>query len=222
MLEVGNGGMSTAEYRTHFTMWAAIKSPLIMGNKLDQLTPEDYAILTNPAVLALSQDPSGSAIQRRLVRQLPDKDQWGFGNVQIWSGSLWAGDYVVVFLNAGNSTQTISASLVEIFGGLATSEQAQVDWEYYDLWADNVTIPADVAAGVLNGTAELGGDTPGYYNATEMSWADGLARNDSRLLGSYAGKVAAQGTVTAEVGAHDVAAWRFREVGKGSGRKDEL
>ena len=67
MLEVGNGGMTTAEYRTHFTMWSAIKSPLIMGNKLYDLSPEDYAILTNPAVIALNQDPGGSAIARRFV-----------------------------------------------------------------------------------------------------------------------------------------------------------
>jgi len=34
MLEVGNGGMSTEEYKTHFGMWAALKSPLILGHDL--------------------------------------------------------------------------------------------------------------------------------------------------------------------------------------------
>jgi alpha-galactosidase len=88
MLEVGNGGMSYDEYKTHFSMWAAIKSPLIMGNKLDRLSPEDYGILTNPAVLAISQDPQGSAVQRQRVIKLPEseQDEWGFGEVQIWSG----------------------------------------------------------------------------------------------------------------------------------------
>ena len=37
MLEVGNGGMTTIEYQTHFAMWALIKSPLILGNNLAQM-----------------------------------------------------------------------------------------------------------------------------------------------------------------------------------------
>src|ERR1700742_1383633 len=64
MLEVGNGGMTYDEYKVHFSMWAAIRSPLIMGNKLDKLSPEGFAILVNPAVLAISQDPSVSAVSR--------------------------------------------------------------------------------------------------------------------------------------------------------------
>ena len=31
MLEVGNGGMSDVEYRTHFSLWAISKAPLIIG-----------------------------------------------------------------------------------------------------------------------------------------------------------------------------------------------
>jgi alpha-galactosidase len=34
MLEVGNGGMTTIEYQTHFAMWAVNKSPLILGHNL--------------------------------------------------------------------------------------------------------------------------------------------------------------------------------------------
>lgn len=37
MLEVGNGGMTDIEYRTHFSMWALIKSPLILGNDLTNM-----------------------------------------------------------------------------------------------------------------------------------------------------------------------------------------
>lgn len=31
MLEVGNGGMSFDQYQSHFALWAAIKSPLLIG-----------------------------------------------------------------------------------------------------------------------------------------------------------------------------------------------
>jgi len=30
-MEVGDGGMEYDEYKTHFSMWVAIKSPWIMG-----------------------------------------------------------------------------------------------------------------------------------------------------------------------------------------------
>lgn len=222
MLEVGNGGMTTAEYRTHFTMWAALKSPLIMGNKLDQLSAVDYGILTNPAVIALNQDPQGSAAGRKLVRQVDSKDQWGWGEVQVWQGGLWQGDQVVIFLNAANETQTIEVPLWQIFG-TPKAQQAQSAWDMYDLWGDNVTISEEVAAGVLNGTAQLDENTSGYYNASQMSWKEGLAMNDTRLLGVFEGTVEAGGMVSAEVAAHDVKAWRFRPAGKGrTQRKDEL
>jgi len=31
MLEVGNGGMSTEEYKAHFSLWALLAAPLIAG-----------------------------------------------------------------------------------------------------------------------------------------------------------------------------------------------
>ena len=38
MLEVGNGGMTDNEYVAHMSLWALMKSPLIMGNNLDKIT----------------------------------------------------------------------------------------------------------------------------------------------------------------------------------------
>ena len=37
MLEIGNGGMTRSEYITHFSMWAVVKSPLILGNNLENI-----------------------------------------------------------------------------------------------------------------------------------------------------------------------------------------
>lgn len=226
MLEVGNGGMGYDEYKMHFSMWAAIKSPLIMGNKLYDLSPEDYGILTNPAVIALNQDPEGSAIQRRLVEQTDNKDRWGVGEVQLWSGSLFGGDQVVAFVNAANSSRTISYDLVEVFGGVLTNEQAQQAWNLYDVWGNETVIPAVSAAMVLNGTVGIEAVDEGrwYYNASETSWADGLASNNTLLLGTPAGRVEAAGTLSAEVPSHGIAMWRLRSADKGNTKKkrDEL
>ena len=58
MLEVGNG-MSEAEDRAHFSLWVALAQPLHMGNDLTSLQPATLAILGNPEVLAVADDPLG-------------------------------------------------------------------------------------------------------------------------------------------------------------------
>ncbi len=62
MLEVGNGGMSITEYKSHFTIWAVFKSPLILGNDLSQLTPEVSSIIKNKELISINQDPLGLSV----------------------------------------------------------------------------------------------------------------------------------------------------------------
>ncbi|KAF1807859.1 alpha-galactosidase 1 [Eremomyces bilateralis CBS 781.70] len=57
MLEVGNGGLTPAEARSHFALWAAMKSPLLIGTQLDKIPADDLAILKNRYLLAFNQDP---------------------------------------------------------------------------------------------------------------------------------------------------------------------
>jgi len=57
MLQVGRGGMSTNEYRTHFTLWAILAAPLLASTDLRSVSASDLAILTNGAAIAINQDP---------------------------------------------------------------------------------------------------------------------------------------------------------------------
>ena len=59
MLEVGNGKLSLAENRTHFSWWAILAAPLLAGNDLPNMKPEIHAILTNKDVIAIDQDALG-------------------------------------------------------------------------------------------------------------------------------------------------------------------
>ncbi len=220
MLEVGNGGMTYDEYKVHFSMWAAIKSPLIMGNKLDELSPEDFAILVNPAVLAISQDPSVSAVSRNVRQQVDDRDQYGFGEVQVWQGSLSHGDQVVAFLNGGNNSRTMAYSLVDVFGGIRTNGNAKKSWDLFDVWGNQTVMPVNIAAQVLNGTLSVGNAT-GYYNASETTWAMGLNQSNPMLMGTPAGSVQAGGSLSAQVPRHGIQMWRLREASS-STRRDEL
>jgi alpha-galactosidase len=231
MLEVGNGGMTYDEYKTHFSMWAAVKSPLIMGNKLDQLSPEDYAILVNPAVLAINQDPLASSISRKIRTQVAEKDRYGFGEVQVWSGSLVNGDQVVAFLNGGNASAVLTWSLVDVFGGLKTNTMAASAWDLFDVWGNATVMPVDVAAAVLNGTLDVG-STDYYYNASRTEWAVGLNQSAAAtaanttsgtlLLGTPSGSVASGGSLSATVPSHGIQMWRLRPAQPAARKRDEL
>jgi alpha-galactosidase len=82
MLQVGNygtgsingRGMTDTEYQTHFSMWALMAAPLIAGNDLSSMNAATRAILTNPEVIAVDQDPLGA--QGRRIRDLGDREIW--------------------------------------------------------------------------------------------------------------------------------------------------
>ncbi len=74
MLEVGNGGMTDAEYITHFSLWSISKAPLIIGCNVLDMSAATVATLTNPEVIAVNQDPLGVQGKKVAfqVSQLPD------------------------------------------------------------------------------------------------------------------------------------------------------
>ena len=63
MLEVGNGGMTGDEYRTHISLWAMLRAPLIAGNDLRQMSDETKSILMNTEIIAIDQDPAAMPVQ---------------------------------------------------------------------------------------------------------------------------------------------------------------
>jgi alpha-galactosidase len=54
MLEVGNGGMTLDEEKTHFALWALAKAPLIIGCDLTTVSAESLAILKNKNLIAVN------------------------------------------------------------------------------------------------------------------------------------------------------------------------
>jgi len=119
MLEVGNGGMTTAEYRSHFSLWCILAAPLMAGNDLKNMSPEIKEILTNKEVIAVDQDPLG--MQGRRVRKN--------GDSEVWAKQLKDGSRAVVLLNRGASDAEISVS----WGDLGYP--AHLSAAVRDLWA---------------------------------------------------------------------------------------
>ncbi|KAJ0018616.1 hypothetical protein Pint_11010 [Pistacia integerrima] len=52
MLEMGNRGKSTEEYRSHFSIWALAKAPLILGCDIRSMDKDTLEVITNKEVWA--------------------------------------------------------------------------------------------------------------------------------------------------------------------------
>jgi alpha-galactosidase len=119
MLEVGNGKLTLAENRTHFSLWAILAAPLLAGNDLPNMKPEIKDILTNRDVIAVNQDRLG----KQGARVYSD------GEVEVWTRHLAKGALAVAVVNAGSdrySTHPFHLSLAKL--GLHGAQEGK------DLW----------------------------------------------------------------------------------------
>ena len=135
MLEVGNGGMTTAEYRAHFSLWAILAAPLMAGNDLRDMKPEIREILTHKEVIAVDQDPKGGQGQR--VRKN--------GSLEVWSKELQDGGRAVVLLNRGTEAGEISASWEDLGYPSHLSAKVRDLWQGHDLGERTGMFAASVA-----------------------------------------------------------------------------
>jgi alpha-galactosidase len=123
MLEVGNGGMTDTEYRSHFSLWAILAAPLMAGNDLSNMRPEIRDILTNKEVIAIDQDSLGQQ-GRRVVKD---------GDREVWSRELKDGSRAVILLNRGSSEQNISVNWEAIGYPASLSTTVRDLWQHKDL-----------------------------------------------------------------------------------------
>ena len=106
------------------------------------------------------------------------------------------------------------ALLEDIFvadGPGAAAPQVKMDWDVYDLWETRMK----------EATAQRILDAPenqreklfieaNWYNSTEMSYKDGLAKNDERVMGKKIGVVEADGEMVVTVPKHAAKMFRLR------------
>ena len=91
MLEVGNGSLTMAENRAHFTLWCMMAAPLLLGNDLTTMSDEVLQILINKDVIAIDQDPLG-------IQGLRLKSENG---IEYWFKPLQGGDWAFCLFNRG-------------------------------------------------------------------------------------------------------------------------
>jgi alpha-galactosidase len=88
MLEVGNG-LTAAENRSHFSLWAMLAAPLMAGNDIRKMDESTRTVLTNKDVIAVNQDASGIQGFR-----YSNKD-----SVQVWFKPLSNGEWAMCVVN---------------------------------------------------------------------------------------------------------------------------
>ncbi len=64
MLEIGNGGMTDDEYKTHMSLWSMLAAPLLAGNDLRSMTDDTKSILMNTDVIAIDQDRAAHPVKK--------------------------------------------------------------------------------------------------------------------------------------------------------------
>jgi alpha-galactosidase len=121
MLEVGNGGMTGVEYRTHMSLWALLAAPLLAGNDLSQMTPETLSILTNRDVIAIDQDRLGAQGDRVKAE----------GPLEIWAKPLAGGAKAVGLFNLSDLPANMEVAFADL--GVAGAAKARDVWAGKDL-----------------------------------------------------------------------------------------
>ncbi|CAK5262335.1 unnamed protein product [Mycena citricolor] len=188
MLQLGNGGLTFDEAKSHFTAWALMKSPLLIGTnpKLSTITPDILEILTNKEIIAINQDPVvGKSISPFRWGINPDWTSNSSFPAQYYSGPSEKGT-VFMLLNTLNEPADMTFNLTE-------SPWIRAGRQYHvrDLWSHtdngtavrNFTAHAVPAHGVVALLLKDAGNEPkGIFPACSV-WFQCTDKNGTRVGG---------------------------------------
>ena len=121
MLEIGNGGMSDTEYRTHMSLWCLLAAPLLAGNDIRDMQKSIADILMNKEAIAVDQDKLG----RQGVRVTKE------GDLEVWAKPLADGGYAAGLFNRGDKDAKVTARFAGI--GIPGTHKVRDLWKHEDL-----------------------------------------------------------------------------------------
>jgi alpha-galactosidase len=136
MLEVGNGGMTPTEYRSHFSLWAMMASPLMAGNDIAHMDEATKSILLNKEVIAIDQDKLG--VQGHRV--------WKEGDREVWVKPLAGGRRALLLFNRGEQPARIRATAEQLGYPARFRTRVRDLWKHQDVARWSGSIEAEVEA----------------------------------------------------------------------------
>ena len=104
---VGLQGCNDVQYKTHFSMWAFMGSPLMIGCDIRNMSPEAEKILTNEEIIRINQDPAC----RQPVKLV---GTWTGEDLLLYSKQLAGGDVAIGLFNLGEGKTQARLNLDEI------------------------------------------------------------------------------------------------------------
>jgi hypothetical protein len=125
--EVGWGGelhpsrVTPDEQYTHISLWSLLAAPLLLGNELTHLDPFTKNLLTNDEVIAIDQDPKGSAALR-----VYHQDDW-----DVWVRDLHDGRKAIGIFNFGASFRRLP--IAGLIPELSVGTKIRDVWRQQDL-----------------------------------------------------------------------------------------
>lgn len=127
MLEVGNGDLTVQESRSHFALWAALKSPLIIGTPLHNIKPEILKIFLTKELIDFNQDSTVGAPAKPYKWGVNPNFTWNQTHpAEYWNGQSSKGVHVFV-LNTLSTAQSKTVDFSEVPGLDAGAEYTIVD-----------------------------------------------------------------------------------------------
>ncbi|KAL3486100.1 glycoside hydrolase superfamily [Aspergillus germanicus] len=107
MLLVGlDGVLSVPEEQTHFSLWAVLKSPLVIGAAIGEMRAESLEILRNEDVIAFNQDAVGESARLRR--------RWSDAGYEVWSGPLEGDRVVAALINWSDEERELTLDLPDV------------------------------------------------------------------------------------------------------------
>ena len=111
-------GMSAAQFRTQFSMWAMLAAPLMISEDLISMSSATHTTVTNREAIAIDQDPAGQ--QARLLSTN--------GAGEVWVKPLADGTRAVALLNRSSKTLEITTTAAEVGMPAANAYQLRNVW----------------------------------------------------------------------------------------------
>jgi alpha-galactosidase len=133
MLEIGNGGMTDTEYRTHMSLWSMLAAPLMAGNDVRDMSESVKQILLNREVIAIDQDKAGKQAAR----------VWKGGDQEIWTRPLSGDDRAIALFNRGKDAASITLKWADA-GFSKSPARARDLWLHTDVALRGASYTAEV------------------------------------------------------------------------------
>lgn len=121
------GGCTDTQYKTHFSLWSLMGSPLMIGCDIRQANPATKDILLNRDLIAINQDLEG----RGAYRIKPEPQWFHDDDIFMLVKVLTDGDLAIGFFNLSDNQREISLQ----FWDLGLPYASSFSLSLYDCWS---------------------------------------------------------------------------------------